>query len=315
MHMAHEPPRVARLIADTPWAILPEKLSAICAFLELRVSGHQFSAEEFARIDSGKVARTAARAGAVGILPIYGTISQRANMLTEFSGGASTEVLRSQFAELVNNADVKAIVMDVDSPGGSVFGVQELADDIFAARGRKPIVAVANSLMASAAYWVAAQADEIVATPGAIVGSIGIYSIHEDISRAAEAAGMTYTVVKAGKWKAEGIDLMPLSEEDRNAMQSRMDSYYGMFAGAVARGRGVPEASVRNGYGEGRALTSASAKSAGLVDRVATLDQTLARLGASAITTPPARADVERLWEIALSKPAHVATTTPGGAS
>lgn len=299
--MAHELPRVARLIADTPWAILPEKLEAICAFLELRIAGTQFSAEEMeARIE--RPARVAAKPGAVGVLPIFGTMSQRANMMSDISGGVSTEVLRSQFADLVNNSDIKAIVLNIDSPGGSVFGVEELAADVFAARGTKPIVAVANSLMASAAYWVGSQADEIVATPGAITGSIGVYAIHEDISQAAEAAGFKYTVVKAGKYKAEGIDVLPLDEEALGAMQARADSYYSLFTKAVARGRGVPESSVRTGYGEGRALTAQASKEAGLVDRIATLDQTLARLGASMVTTPSSRADVERLWDIALTK-------------
>src|SRR5690606_12609791 len=107
---------------------------------------------------------------------------------------------------------VGTIVLDVDSPGGGVYGVAEFAEEIYKARGQKRIVAVANSMAASAAYWIATAADELVVTPGGEVGSIGVYMLHEDWSGAYEKAGIKPTVIKFGENKAEGIDVEPLSE-------------------------------------------------------------------------------------------------------
>ena len=99
---------------------------------------------------------------------------------------------------LVASDDAKAIVIDVDSPGGSVSGIPEAASRIKALRGIKPIVAVSNYLNASAAYWLTAQADEVVASPSSMTGSIGVFSIHESIARSLDAEGIDVTLIKAG---------------------------------------------------------------------------------------------------------------------
>ena len=142
--------------------------------------------------------------------------------------------------------------MDVDSPGGSVFGLKELSQKIFDARGTKPIYAVANSMAGSAAYYIASAADQMIVTPSGEVGSIGTIAIHEDMSVALENEGVKITVIKAGRFKGEGNNFEPLSEEAISNAKREVDAYYGQFVDAVARNRGVSPKAVRNGFGEGR---------------------------------------------------------------
>ncbi|MCC7371633.1 MAG: S49 family peptidase, partial [Chloroflexi bacterium] len=131
---------------------------------------------------------------------------------------------------------------------------------------------------ASAAYWIASSADEIVVTPSGEVGSIGVFTAHEDISAALEAEGVTVTLISAGKYKTEGNPFEPLSEEARGAIQARVDDYYSMFVRAVARGRGVKPADVRGGFGQGRVVGADEAVRLGMADRVGTMAQTVERL-------------------------------------
>ena len=209
-----------------------------------------------------------------------GIVAQHASQVDDVSGpgGTSTERLARSFRAALNDPNVKAIVFNVDSPGGSVSGVQALADEIFAARGRKPMVAQVNSLMASAAYWIGAALDEIVIAPGATAGSIGVYSLHADVSQAAEASGVKYTFISAGKYKVEGNQFEPLSSEAAQAAQRLVDAYYADFTKSVAKFRGVDQAAVINGFGEGRVEKDSAAVKAGLADSIGTLDQTISRL-------------------------------------
>src|SRR5262249_39956041 len=170
---------------------------------------------------------------------------------------------------------------DVDSPGGNVAGATEFAREVLAARAKKTVVAHANYLLASAAYWAMSGATEIVASPSAQVGAIGVLTLHNDISKMLEQMGIKREVLSAGKFKGEGMDGGPLSTEARAHIQDLIDGAYGRFIGDVAKGRGVTPADVRNGFGQGRALAVEAALATGLIDRVATLQDTLARVGAS----------------------------------
>jgi len=189
---------------------------------------------------------------------------------------------------MIADDNVGAIVLEIDSPGGSVFGIQELWDTIFSARGEKKVVAVANSYAASAAYYIASAAEEVVVTPSGAVGSIGVLTAHADMSKKLAEEGIDVTLISAGKFKTEGNQFEPLSAEGRDAMQDMVDGYYSAFVNAVAKGRDVKAADVRGGFGEGRVVTAANAKSEGMVDRVETLDSTIARLMSSTRAQRPA---------------------------
>lgn len=218
--------------------------------------------------------------GGVAILPLYGVISHRAHMVQNVSGpgGTSNEAFASRFRAAIADPEVSAILIDTDSPGGSVAGTPELTDLIYSARGQKPIVASANATMASAAYYIASAADEIVATPSAMVGSIGVLMAHEDRSAELAANGRKITYITAGKYKAEGNAAEPLNDEARAAAQNMVDQAYSMMVKAIARNRSVTADAVRSGYGEGRVLTAQDALSAKMIDRIEPLGATIERL-------------------------------------
>lgn len=271
--------QVARTIAQTPWAILPATLATIVEIVDRHVAGDVLTEEEISARLAGRPSRkTPSRAGMVAVLPLYGVIAPRATLMSNMSGGTSLYDFRVAFGEALADPDISAIVLDVDSPGGSTDLVTEMAADIRAARGRKPIVAIANTLAASAAYWLASQADEVVVTPSGEVGSIGVFAAHDDISALQEAMGVKTTLISAGKYKVEGNPFEPLSEEARQAIQKTVDQFYSMFVRDVARARGVTVQQVRDGYGEGRLVTASDAVALGMADRVETYEQTVSRL-------------------------------------
>lgn len=271
-----------------PWAILPDKFNTITQLISLRAAGEKLTEAEIrARLGIRAARQPGGTFGAVAVIPIFGVISHRMNLMTQMSGGTSIEKLTAQFRQALADPSVKAIVFDVDSPGGSVEGVAELADEILKSRGQKKTVAVSNAFCASAAYWLASAAEELVVTASGEVGSIGVFAAHEDVSKAMETAGVKISLISAGKYKTEGNPYEPLSDEARAELQSKVDAFYGMFIKAVAAGRGVTQASVREGFGQGRMVLAADAVKSRMVDRIGTLDQTLARLGAGA--TPQQR--------------------------
>ncbi len=273
---------ILNAVYNQPLAILPEKLDEIRSFLALRVAGQEVPPEQVAQVVAGRRPINVQMAGRVAVVPVFGVISQRVGLLEQASGGVSTEALGATLDSLVADRDVKAIVLAFDSPGGSVFGVQELADKIRSLGQEKKIVGLADSVAASAAYWLLSQTSEVNVTPGGQVGSIGVIAAHQDVSKWEELQGVKTTYITAGKYKAEGAPEMPLSEEARGELQSKVDHYYGQFVAAVARGRSVSETKVKGEFGEGRMVTAKEAVAKGMADRVATLEQVLRRLGGTA---------------------------------
>ena len=242
--------------------------------------------------------------GGVAVVPLHGVIVPRANSMSEMSGGTSIEGFRSMFREAMASDKVKALVIDVDSPGGMVDGVPEMAAEIRAARANKPIVAVANTEAASAAYWLAAQASSLVVSKSARVGSVGVFTAHEDQSQKDANEGMKTTLISAGKYKTEGNPFEPLSEEARANTQKLVDSFYGMFVSDLAKGRGVTVDSVRGGFGEGRMVGASDAVAQGMADRIGTTEDVVrslladAPLGVAAVNSDEASiAQAHQLFE------------------
>ena len=299
---------------STEWAVTERMLRILCAVLAERAAGHRPDAAEIAaRLEGHRAEPRAAvltipaRAAAAGaaqppgrairVIGLHGTIGPRAEQFADVSqSGTGLDRFRARVAEAVADPQIGTIVLDVDSPGGSVAGVPETASFIREHAKRKPIVAVANTLAASAAYWIAAQATELYASPSAEVGSIGVFTIHEDLSAALEMKGISPTVVSAGEFKAELAPFGPLSAEARAELQRRVDRTHDDFLADVARGRQVPKARVKSDFGRGRLVPADEAQASGMVDQVATLDQVVAdlqaprrRLGRRAAADPDAR--------------------------
>lgn len=213
--------------------------------------------------------------GKVVIVPLAGYISHKPSIWSAMGFETSSEVFGQWMESLVANSDVGAIVIDVDSPGGTVLGASGITDKIYSLRGKKPIIAVVNDLMASAAYFIGSAADEIVADPDSLTGSIGTIGLHVDWSGALEQAGIKPTFIYAGKFKAEGNPYEPLTDEAKKDWQNMVDDYYDTFVGAVARNRNITKSKVGSDFGQGRVLKADKARNAGMVDRIATMEQVI----------------------------------------
>lgn len=283
-------PHVSALVRSVPWAITAEAFGPILELIELREAGGRYTADEIeARIGGrGREQRPTQRVGAVAVIPIHGAIVPRASLMTDMSGGTSLESLTTALYEALADPKVSSIVLDVNSPGGSTALVPETAARIRAARKHKPIVAAANTIAGSAAFYLAAQATELVATPSGMVGSIGVYWAHQDTTKLEESLGVKTTLVSAGKWKTDGFQ--ELTETARAHMQSIVDELYAQMTADIARGRGVPVATVREGFGEGRVVTASNALRLGMIDRIATIDEAVQRAAGVDIQVGGARA-------------------------
>lgn len=233
--------------------------------------------------------------GKVGVIPVYGPVEQRVTPELEKLGGTSLEEVGMYFDMLMAEPSVSTIVLDVDSPGGSSYGVQELSDKIFAARGTKKIYAIANSLAASASYWVATAAEQLFVTPGGDVGSVGVYCVHVDESKALEEDGVKISVASAGKYKTELAPWAELSEDGRAHMQDLVDRDYGRFLNALRRNRGVSLDDVRKNFGQGRVVPAEAAVSARMADRVMSMDELGAKLFGDAPAAGGRKASAEIL--------------------
>lgn len=268
--------------AAEPWAIQREKLGVLADILVARAEGEKlFSTELAAAISDARAKEIAEIDGSVAVIPVYGVLSAKMDMMSAMSGGTSYAGIKKALHSALSNDDVKAIVLDIDSPGGSVPGTEELSSEMRSLRGgEKPIIAQVNSLAASAAYWIAASTDEIVVTPSGRAGSIGVYTAHDDISAALEKRGIKRTYISAGKHKVEGNETEPLGKDTLAHIQDSVNRSYNRFVAAVAEGRGTTVGKVEDGYGQGRTFYAEALMDRGMVDRIATLDETLARFGA-----------------------------------
>jgi len=257
-------------IMTVPMAILP---SAVPEFLQCArriVCGPQPVAAAGPRVPQSR--------GRVALLNVFGVLESRSSWLTEFFGGTSYEQIGSWIDKAMADASIGSIVMNIDSPGGTVAGLQEVADKVTAASKTKPVYAIANGQAASAAYWLGSSASAFYASPTAEVGSIGVLLAHADYSKALENDGVKVTYVHAGKYKVEGNATQPLDTEAQAEMQRQVDHYYGMFVGHVAKSRGVSKSKVESDFGQGRMIESDRAASLGMIDGVRTLDNVLSSL-------------------------------------
>lgn len=212
----------------------------------------------------------------IGLLPLHGPIFPKANMMTEMSGATSIQEFQRDFRGLMNSEYVSTILLDIDSPGGSADMIPEMAAEIRAARDIKPIIAVANTAMNSAAMYLGAQASKVYATPSGQVGSIGTILVHTDESEKDRMEGVTKTYIHAGDYKAEMAG--PLTPDAKSRLQDYVDHHYAMFVNDVAKGRGTTVDDVLSNYGQGSVLTPVQATEAGMIDGIKSFDQVLGRL-------------------------------------
>ncbi len=178
----------------------------------------------------------------VAVIPVLGALSYRGY---NWYSRSTYQDIRENFRSALNNADIEAIVFDIDSPGGEVAGVFDLADEIYNARGEKPIYAIANESAYSAAYAIASAADDIFLSRTGNVGSIGVIAMHSDWSKYDEKLGVKYTAIYAGERKNDFNPDEPLSKEAHRIAQNRVNQVYDIFVETVARNRDLPVDAVR----------------------------------------------------------------------
>lgn len=278
--------RIRNAIYGQPWAIMQDHLEAICEIFERHVSMDSETLE--ARIievlaKSGVGGGQGQRLGfgeyeivnGVAVLPLMGPIFPRSNMMTRMSGATSLEDFNAKFTDALSNKDVCSILIQEDTPGGSVNGLNETATRVFNARKQsKPIVSIADGMMCSAGYAIGSQAMECYCTEGAVVGSIGVVMQIEDDTRMKENAGIKSHTLRTGPLKCIGAG--PITDDQLTELKSMLNEYFQKFKDGVARARaGIDIEAVSTG------ATWIGKKSCdmGLTDGVSSVDEQLARLG------------------------------------
>jgi capsid assembly protease len=213
------------------------------------------------------------------IINITGPIARYDNICTAMFGGTSVDGLRAQLRRAIAMTSVRGILLYVDSPGGTIDGVADMAEEIYAARGSKPIAAYIDALGASAAYWLGSAASHITVSKTALIGSIGTMAIYRDRTEADEREGVK--TIKIVSNQSPYKNTMPTTDEGMRRIQELIDKMNAFFVDAVAKHRNTSVDSVIQHYGQGDVLIAADALAAGMVDAVGTLDIAMQRLHTS----------------------------------
>jgi signal peptide peptidase SppA len=284
-------PRILAWIQEYPWAVLETSLHEITRVLARRSAGERLSEAEISAVIEAKSRprENASAPRSIAVLNLYGLIMPKAEHFQISERGTSADRFGVAFQKAMDDPSIAAIVLNVDSPGGSVYGIPELAKIVRdygppRGKGRKKVVAVANPLEASAAWWIGSQADWKVAGLSSDIGSQGVFSIHIDESERLKAEGLNPTIVRApaGGFKAEFIGTQPLSEESKARMQERADAMLRMFIADVAAGRGVSQRKAEASFGQGRVFSAKEALAAGMIDEIGTLSEVILDLSSKA---------------------------------
>lgn len=267
-------PHIAGRVFDTPLLIARAKLDVILSVLVPRLDGESLQPKSLAEMRNYDVTSEG-----IAVIPIFGTLVRRTVGLEAQSGFTSYASIGEQLTMALQDVAVKAILLDVDSPGGEAGGVFDLADQIYAARKTKPIWAVADEEAFSAAYALAASATRLYVPRTGGVGSIGVIAVHLDQSQAEADAGLKYTAIYAGAQKNDLSPHEPLSDPARAALQTEVDRVYDLFVQTVARARKLTPDAVK--ATEAGLFFGAEALTNGLADKSGTFADALADLTAS----------------------------------
>jgi signal peptide peptidase SppA len=269
-------------ILTSPWAIVPEKLYEIREIYATHLRGEKIDLavlQAQAGKGSGEEDEPYDVIEGIAIIPIQGVIAKKMNLFSRISGGVSTQLTGRDIRDALSRQDVRGILLDIDSPGGTVDGTQELAQTVFDARNIKPIIAYTDGSMTSAAYWIGSAALEVLISGDTNrIGSIGVVAAHVDYSEYERKIGIKTTEVYAGKYKRIYSSYKPLSEEGNQSIQDEVDYVYSVFVDTVATHRGVTSEEVLANMADGRIFLGRQAVRAGLVDGVSTFDRAIERL-------------------------------------
>ncbi len=201
----------------------------------------------------------------VAVVELYGTIG----------AGIRTQQYAPAFKSLRENRRIRAVVLDIDSPGGSATATDYLYMEIKKLAARKPVVAFVRGIGASGAYFLAVAGSRIIVTPSALVGSIGVITIRPVAEELLSKIGVRVAVSKTGPLKGMGLPFTDMTEEEQRKDQELVDRFFGRFLSVVAEGRHVPEETVR-GWATGEVFWAQEALERGLVDEIGDLERATA---------------------------------------
>lgn len=274
---------ILKAFVGQPWAIVPEWLPAIGEVLGRGSLVELAKTETLPEAITTKLGQPLKNAAArstvvdgVAMVPIIGPISPRANYFADISGATSTQNLATDIGQAVENPAVSSILLQIDSPGGQVTGIAELAAAIRNAAKVKPVWAYIEGNGSSAAYWLASAAQKIYASPTAVVGSIGTLATYTDTTKQEEAQGVKrFTVVSTlSPNKALGVD----TEQGKAEILRILDGISTVFVQDVAKYRNVSRETVLAGYGQGSVFGAADALEKGMLDGIFTMDEVLTQM-------------------------------------
>ncbi len=281
--MAHPVSILLNYCTSSDWAMRLSVLEQMSGIVERHISGAKLSAEEIDAITNERNERVTERkfeiVGATAMIPVTGVIAKHANMVNGCSQpeGTSIETLRDQLAAAIEDPRVESIFLMIESPGGCIDSLADFADDVFAASFKKPVVAFADDLCASAAYWIASQANVIYASQTADVGSIGVYTLYVDSTERAKQEGLKFHIFRSGDNKGVGSPGVEISEANRDAIQERIDAKFEIFLNAIMQGRagsGLTKEDLRT-LADGRCFVGQAAVENKLIDGIKTLPQAM----------------------------------------
>lgn len=269
-------PLLAQRLFNTPLALHPLKAEVVMAALSERFGITRIGAfsqwedddrEAFSRKgrDSGYDV-----VGGIAIIPIHGTLVQKLGSLRPYSGMTGYDGIRQAFLTALTDTAVKGIMLDIDSPGGEVAGCFDLVDEIYQARGTKPIWSVLTESAYSAAYAIASAADRIVVPRTGGVGSVGVIVMHCDWTQKIKDDGLAVTIITYGDRKAESNPYRKLSEQARDAIQKDVAAMGELFVSTVARNRGIAFDTIRDT--QAATFIAAEGVELGLADAIAPPD-------------------------------------------
>lgn len=268
--------RVLSRIKSEPWAITREAMDSIIEIAQRENESPQAVAAKLGR-PLENTYDVEVRDG-IAILSVTGPMFRYANLFTMLSGATSYDLLARDFAKAVDDPNVDAVLLNIDSPGGEANGVSEFADMIYQARGRKPIVSYVGGNGASAAYWLASATDEIVIDDTAQLGSIGVVLGIQDTRERDAKAGVRRMEIVSAVSPNKRVD--PATDDGRAKLQARVDALADVFVAKVARNRGVDVDTVVKNFGQGDVFVGQAAVNAGLADRIGSYEGVLSELRA-----------------------------------
>ncbi|SIQ37230.1 S49 family peptidase [Aquipseudomonas alcaligenes] len=294
--------RAFELAAAQPWMMLPAQLDALMSIADRQGDPEALEARLGRPLDNTRAVTV--RDG-VAIIPVVGPIMRYANLFTRISGATSTQELATDFQTALDDPKVKAIILNIDSPGGEANGINALSDMIFAARGKKPIKAFGGGSVASGAYWVASSADELVIDDTALLGSIGV--VLEVVTEEPREGKKRWTITSSNA-PNKRPDLA--TEEGRAVVAKNIDALSEVFVAKVARNLGVAADKVPAMGDHGGLLVGATAVNAGLAHRLGSLESLIAELAGPA-SNPMRKLSMTTVRTTAELKAALAAGTDP----